>query len=331
MAIPARIALTAGEPAGVGPDLLVHLAQRPHHAELIVVCEPELLSRRAKLLNLPLKLRPFAGAATPAATEPGVLTCIPVETSTEPQLGQLDPANAEYVLETLTTAARLCLDGTADAVVTGPLHKGVINDAGIGFTGHTEFLAELSNSEQPVMLLATPEMRVALATTHLPLRQVADALTEQRLAAILTVLARDLRRWSGIAAPRIQVCGLNPHAGESGHLGNEEITLLEPAIADARRQGINVTGPVPADTAFLPERLNDIDVTLAMYHDQGLPVLKHQGFGKSVNITLGLPFIRTSVDHGTALTLAGTEKVDPTSLFAALTTAETMIACDRRG
>jgi 4-hydroxythreonine-4-phosphate dehydrogenase len=320
-----RIILTAGEPAGIGPDLLVRVAQQDHNAELVAVCAPELLTERASILGLPLALQPFDTNAAPRVTPAGQLSCRAVDIATAARCGQLDTNNANYVLETLRVAADLCLNGYAQAMVTAPVHKGVINDAGIAFTGHTEFLAALSGSPQPVMMLTTSTMRVALATTHLPLRQVSSRLSQQLLLTVFTVLAEDLHRWFGLGEPRIQVCGLNPHAGEGGHLGDEEILTIEPAVTSGRERGLNLTGPVPADTAFVSQRLQDFDATVAMYHDQGLPVLKHQGFGSAVNITLGLPFIRTSVDHGTALDLAGTDKPDIGSMVAALKEALAMI------
>jgi 4-hydroxythreonine-4-phosphate dehydrogenase len=232
--------------------------------------------------------------------------------------GQLDPANAAYVLETLTRAVELCEGQNVAALVTGPVHKGVINDAGIEFTGHTEFLAQRTGAATPVMMLAAGRLRVALATTHVPLRDVAAVITEERLKAVVRVLARDLSLRFGLRRPRILVCGLNPHSGEQGHLGREEIDVIEPAMSELRAEGIDLTGPLPADTLFTPRYLRRADAVLAMYHDQGLPVLKYAGFGEAVNITLGLPIIRTSVDHGTALDLAGTGRADAGSLRAAI-------------
>ena len=312
-----RLILTPGEPAGIGPDLAVVIAQAPLAAQLAVVADPEMLSARAALLGLPLRLLPASAAAHVA----GSLQVHPVETSAPVNPGHLDPANAGYVLHTLRVAARACLNGDADAMVTAPVHKGVINDAGVPFSGHTEFLAELCGSPLPVMLLAAPKLRVALATTHLPLSAVPAAITAEGLSAVMRILSADLQSKFGIARPRILVCGLNPHAGEGGHLGREEIEVITPTLQRLRDEGLDLIGPLPADTLFTPRGLAGADAVLAMYHDQGLPVLKSSGFGEAVNITLGLPIIRTSVDHGTALELAGTGRADPGSLKAAIDAA----------
>jgi len=312
-----RLALTPGEPAGIGPDLLVRLVQEPQAAQLVAVADPALLAARARALGLPLHCLAFVPAPPREPTPPGSLLVHPVPLVTAARPGQLDPANAPYVLATLRVACDGCLDGTFDALVTGPVHKGIINDAGIPFSGHTEFLAERCGA-LPVMLLATPGLRVALVTTHLPLSQVAAAVTAPLLTHIIEILHRDLVGRFGIPAPRILVCGLNPHAGEGGHLGREEIEVIAPVLTALRVRGWDLQGPLPADTAFVPERLAGADAVLAMYHDQGLPVLKHLGFGQAVNITLGLPIIRTSVDHGTALDLAGTDRADLGSLRAAI-------------
>ena len=308
------IALTPGEPAGVGPDIAVRLAQQAPACALVLIADPAMLEARAQQLRLPFAVREWKGRD---AAGPGVYV-LPTKARHPVKPGQLDVANAPYVIETLTTAVAGCLRGEFDALVTGPVHKGIINDAGIAFTGHTELLAAQSGAAQPVMMLACPGLRVALATIHLPLAAVPDAITRERLTAVLDVLHRDLRDRFGIAGPRILVCGLNPHAGESGHLGREEIEVIEPVIRDLSARGMRLRGPVPADTAFIPAQLVDADAVLAMYHDQGLPVLKHRDFAHAVNITLGLPFVRTSVDHGTALELAGSGKADPSSLYAAL-------------
>jgi len=308
------IALTPGEPAGVGPDIAVRLAQQAPACALVLIADPAMLEARARQLRLAFAAREWKGRE---AAGPGVYV-LPVKARHPVKPGQLDVANAPYVIETLTTAVAGCLRGEFDALVTGPVHKGIINDAGIAFTGHTELLAAQSGAAQPVMMLACPGLRVALATIHLPLAAVPDAITRERLTAVLDVLHRDLRDRFGIAGPRILVCGLNPHAGESGHLGREEIEVIEPVIRDLSARGMRLRGPVPADTAFIPAQLVDADAVLAMYHDQGLPVLKHRDFAHAVNITLGLPFVRTSVDHGTALELAGSGKADPSSLYAAL-------------
>jgi len=313
-----RIAITPGEPAGIGPDLLVELAQTLFEAELVVIGDPGLLTERAALLGKPLGLDPFDPAAPPECHAPGRLKVLPVSLRAPARPGHLDPANAEYVLETLRVAVDGCLDGRFDALVTGPVHKGVINDAGIPFTGHTEFLAERSGGHHPVMMLAAEDLRVALATTHMPLREVSSAITRERLERVLHILDRDLRERFRIERPRILVCGLNPHAGEGGHLGREEIDTIAPTLEALRAEGLDLIGPLPADTLFTPRHLEHADAVLAMYHDQGLPVLKHVGFGQAINITLGLPLIRTSVDHGTALELAGTGRAKAGSLHAAL-------------
>ncbi|WP_457676944.1 4-hydroxythreonine-4-phosphate dehydrogenase PdxA [Thiolapillus sp.] len=316
------IVLTPGEPAGIGPDLTLKAAARGLDMPLLVIADPRLLRQRAEILGLDVDiLETDRPPAVPAA--PGSLPVYPVHLATPCQPGRLSTENAAYVLDCLRTAARGCLDGSYRALVTGPVHKGIINDAGIPFSGHTEFLAELGNA-YPVMMLACPGLRVALATTHLPLREVSDAITEKLLETVIGILHRDLREKFGIGRPKILVCGLNPHAGEGGHLGKEEREIMEPVLERLRTQGMQLLGPLPADTLFTPRYLELADAVLAMYHDQGLPVLKHMGFGRAVNITLGLPFIRTSVDHGTALELAGTGKAEPGSLLAALEQAASL-------
>ncbi len=310
------LALTPGEPAGIGPDLVVQIAQRQWPWPLVAVADPTLLQRRAERLGLPLRLLPYRGE-TVAPAPAGALHVAPTDLPNPTQPGELDPRNAGYVLKTLRHAAQGCLDGRYAALVTGPVHKGVINDAGIPFSGHTEFLAEITGGH-PVMMLACPGLRVALATTHLPLREVPDAITPDRLERVVRALHHDLVQRFGIDAPNILVCGLNPHAGEGGHLGREEIEIIEPTLARLRAEGIRLSPPLPADTLFTPRHLEKADAVLAMYHDQGLPVLKHIGFGRAVNITLGLPIIRTSVDHGTALELAGSGRADAGSLVAAI-------------
>ncbi|MCY4269713.1 MAG: 4-hydroxythreonine-4-phosphate dehydrogenase PdxA, partial [Gammaproteobacteria bacterium] len=308
-----RLALTPGEPAGIGPDLCVQLAQTPPPGvELIAYCDPQLLRGRAEMLGLPLALAPPGD--TPRPCRAGELRVAAVPMATAAVAGRLDPANSAYVLNCLRQATGTVLAGEAGALVTGPAHKAVINEAGFAFTGHTEFLAELCGRESSVMMLATDGLRVALATTHLPLGQVAGAITRRRLLEVLAILHGDLQGRFGIRQPRILVCGLNPHAGESGELGREEIEIIEPALAEARAKGMDLVGPLPADTLFTPRHLDTADAVLAMYHDQGLPVLKFKGFGHAVNITLGLPIVRTSVDHGTALDLAGSGKADCGSL-----------------
>ncbi|HHR6129617.1 TPA: 4-hydroxythreonine-4-phosphate dehydrogenase PdxA [Providencia alcalifaciens] len=311
------IVITPGEPAGVGPDLLIQLAQQVWPVELVACADPDLLLQRAKILNLPLTLREY-DAKQPQTSVAGQLSIVPVSLSAPAEAGKLDVRNGEYVTETLARACDGCLNGEFSAVVTGPVHKGIINDAGIPFSGHTEFFADRSHCDRVVMMLATQELRVALATTHLPLKDVSEAITQQSLHEVIAILHHDLQTKFGIENPHIYVCGLNPHAGEGGHMGMEEIETIIPALETLRKQGITLIGPLPADTLFQPKYLTDADAVLAMYHDQGLPVLKYQGFGRAVNITLGLPFIRTSVDHGTALELAGTGQADAGSFITAL-------------
>ncbi len=302
------LALTLGEPAGIGPDLCVELANRIDCDDLLIIGDRAVIEARAQALGKSIDRLRIEHIAFPAPVVPG----------------QLNPANSATVVDILKHAAQGCLAGTYAALVTCPVHKGVINDAGIAFSGHTEFFAEQTGG-YPVMLLACPGLRVALVTTHLPLAQVPAAITAERLDAVLTVLHQDMHKGFGIRNPRLLVCGLNPHAGESGHLGREEIDVISPTLAKLRAQGIQCIGPLAADTAFAPHQLNQADVIVAMYHDQGLPVLKARGFGEAVNVTLGLPIIRTSVDHGTALELAGTGKADVGSLIAAIETARQML------
>ncbi|MGB0466680.1 MAG: 4-hydroxythreonine-4-phosphate dehydrogenase PdxA [Pontibacterium sp.] len=321
-----RLAITAGEPAGIGPDLCIQIAQQCHNHELVVIADPGLLKTRATALNLPLNLRVFNPDTAPQASEPGCLTVMPVDLAENVTTGQLSTANSAYVLETLRLAAEGCLEGTFDALVTAPVHKGIINDAGIAFSGHTEFLEALTGSSKVVMMLATEGLRVALATTHLPLRDVADSITPELLTEVLGILHQDLKSAFGLSNPHILVAGLNPHAGEGGHLGREEIEIIEPTLEKLRTQGMNLTGPLPADTLFTEKYLTNADAVMAMYHDQGLPVLKYKGFGRAVNVTLGMPIIRTSVDHGTALDLAGTGLADQGSLQTAINYAATMAA-----
>ncbi len=306
------LAVTPGEPAGVGPDLV--LRHNPRAADLILFADPTVLTERARRLGVSFETRPWPGHG---GSEPA-LYVHPVACAAAVTPGLLNPANGPSVVECLRQATQACLRGEYDALVTGPVHKGVINDAGIAFTGHTEFLAAESATPQVVMMLATNGLRVGLATTHLPLAAVPRAITRAHLEGVLRILHADLVEKFGIRAPRIRVCGLNPHAGESGHLGREEIETIEPVLTQLRQEGMRLEGPVPADTAFLPGRLAEADAVLAMYHDQGLPVLKYRDFAHAINITLGLPFIRTSVDHGTALELAGTGRAGATSLEAAI-------------
>ncbi|MGB5834268.1 MAG: 4-hydroxythreonine-4-phosphate dehydrogenase PdxA, partial [Thiohalocapsa sp.] len=301
---PHRIALTPGEPAGIGPDLCILLAQTGHAAELVAVCDPSLLAERARTLRLPLKLLPFEPGEPPLAQQAGTLRVDPAASLGAAAVpGSLDTQNANYLLDTLAQACDGCLAGQFDAMVTAPVHKGIINDANLPFTGHTEFLAKRCNAS-PVMMLTAPGLRVALATMHLPLRAVPDALTADHLEGVIRILEAELRARFGLPRPRISVCGLNPHAGEGGHLGQEEIEVLVPVLEHLREVGFRLRGPLPADTAFVPAQIAQTDAVLAMYHDQGLPVLKHLGFGQAVNVTLGLPIVRTSVDHGTALDIA---------------------------
>jgi len=313
------IVITPGEPAGIGPDIVLQLAPRWPDTRLVIVADPDLLADRARQLQIELELpewrsQPEAGAYV-----------LPVQLKQAVVTGQLDRGNADYVLNTLDTAIDGCLAGKFDAMVTGPVNKAIINEAGHGFTGHTEYLANRAGAGHVVMMLAAGKLRVALATTHLPLAEVPATIDREMLQQTLSIIDHDLRQYFGIARPRIAVCGLNPHAGEAGHLGREEIEVIAPAIEAMQTRGIELNGPLPADTAFTPGALEQCDVVLAMYHDQGLPVLKHAGFGKAVNITLGLPFIRTSVDHGTALELAGTGGASSESLDEAIRVAISMV------
>lgn len=318
-----RIALTAGEPAGIGPDLAIMLAQTWRSAEVIVIADATVLRARATELDLPLEVRPFDPEVTDTDDPPGTLCVLDVPLVHPVTPGSIDPANARSVLDTLDLAMDGCLDGRFSAVVTAPVHKGVINDAGISFSGHTEYLADRCGAK-PVMMLTAGNLRVALVTTHLPLAEVAQAIKPARLERVLRTLHDDLVNTFGIDTPRILVAGLNPHAGESGHLGREEIDIIEPTLTRLCNEGLQLVGPLPADTLFTPQHLSRADAVLAMYHDQGLPVLKYAGFGQGVNVTLGLPLIRTSVDHGTALDKAGKGNIDAGSLFAALDLATTL-------
>lgn len=315
-----RIVLTAGEPAGIGPDLCIQLAQKSHECELVVVADPDMLEQRAKKLNLPLQIVNFNPLALAAPQQAGSLTVFPTSLKKASVCGELNKENARYVLESIRLATQGCLDGLFAALVTAPVHKGIINDAGLKFTGHTEYIANIARGT-PVMMLITEGLRVALVTTHLPLSEVPKAITQEGLTKIIQLLERDLRQRFGISKPNILVCGLNPHAGENGHLGKEEQNVIIPVINKLKDQGLQLQGPLPADTAFTHKHLSSADVVLAMYHDQGLPVLKHLGFGQAVNITLGLSLVRTSVDHGTALELAGTGEADYSSLELAVKTA----------
>lgn len=319
-----RIALTPGEPAGIGPDLCIQLAQQKQSCEIVIIADPALLTLRAAQLGLNISIKIFSAAEQSQINEAGVITVLPVQLQEQVSCGQLNINNSAYVIETIRLATQGCLDGLFNAMVTAPVHKGIINDANIAFSGHTEFIADITGGH-PVMMLATPGLRVALVTTHLPLSEVSAAITEDRLQKVIRLLERDLKHHFSLPNPKILVCGLNPHAGENGHLGREEIEIIEPTLNNLRQQGINLIGPLPADTLFTEKYLQSADAVLAMYHDQGLPVLKYKGFGQAVNITLGLPIIRTSVDHGTALDLAGTGKANLGSLKFAVKTAIEMV------
>ncbi len=317
----APIAITAGEPAGIGPDLCIQLAQAPLPVEWVVIADPELLRLRAQQLNLDVKIERYDAALAPSIVPVGTVRVVALDCPYPDVCGKPDAANVDYLLDTLRLAVSGCIDGRFAAMVTGPLHKGIINDAGVAFSGHTEFLADESDTEQVVMMLTTAGLRVALVTTHLPLIEISTAITSKVLEGNLRIVENELKKHFGIKVPRILVCGLNPHAGEGGHLGTEEQETIIPVMEKLRAEGFQLQGPLPADTAFIPARIATTDVIVAMYHDQGLPVLKHLGFGNAVNITLGLPFIRTSVDHGTAFDLAGKGGANIGSLQTAITTA----------
>jgi 4-hydroxythreonine-4-phosphate dehydrogenase len=317
-----RIVVTTGEPAGVGPDLALAAALSDWPCQLVFAGDPELLAARATLLSLDVAITPWREEAVVVPHRAGTMPVLERPLAQPAVAGKPEPANARYVLALLDAAMAGCLDGRFAAMATAPVQKSSINDAGIGFSGHTEYLAARSGAPDPVMLLVAGTLRVALATTHLPLADVPRQVTRESLGATLNVLDQGLAAAFGLRRPRILVCGLNPHAGEGGHLGREELDVIGPAVAAARSRGIEATGPVPADTAFAPASLAATDAVLAMFHDQGLPVVKHAGFGRAVNLTLGLPFWRTSVDHGTALDLAGSGRADPGSLFEAIGLAQ---------
>lgn len=319
-----HIVVTAGEPAGIGPDILLMTAMQPQPLPLVAIADRELLAARARALNLDIRLVDPTAPGTKTPSSSGTLAVRHCPLRAPVEAGRLDPQNAAYVLETLDIAITGCLNGEYAAMVTCPIQKSVINDAGIHFSGHTEYLAEKTGTSRVVMLLAAGGLRVALATTHLALVDVPAAITRDSLTATLEILHADMQRRFGIPAPRIAVLGLNPHAGEGGHLGREEIEIISPVLESLRSSGMQLIGPLPADTAFTPRALKGMDVVLAMYHDQGLPVLKYAGFGSAVNITLGLPIVRTSVDHGTALDLAGTGRADAGSLVEAISQAVRM-------
>lgn len=311
------IAITSGEPAGIGPDLCVQLAQKKRNYPVVVFSNTELLHQRAEQLKLELETTPYNENLAPEFSA-GSLTVFDIPLATPVSTQTLDKKNAHHVIQLLSEAVQGCLNKNFSALVTGPVQKSIINEAGTSFSGHTEFFAELTNTPKVVMMLATKNLKVALVTTHLPLSKVPSAITRDNLESTIKILEKDLKVFFGIKNPRILVCGLNPHAGENGHLGNEELEIIIPTIEKLKVEGIKLSGPLPADTAFTPAYLNQADAILAMYHDQGLPVLKYQGFGSAANITLGLPFIRTSVDHGTALTLAGTGNADTGSMETAI-------------
>ncbi len=318
------LVITPGEPAGIGPDLVVKLSQDPQPKPVVVVADPDLMRARAAQLGLPLTLLEYKKNSRLDICRPGQVYLLPTPLKVNCEPGNLNPKNASYVLNTLEIATRGVIEKEFSALITGPVNKACINDAGIAFTGHTEWLQQRTKTEKVVMMLANNALKVALVTTHLPLKDVNSAITVENLNQVIKILHADLKKWFAIASPRILVCGLNPHAGEGGHLGMEEIEIISPTLARLRASGMNLLGPLPADTAFTPKWLEQVDVVLAMYHDQGLPVLKHAGFGQSVNITLGLPIIRTSVDHGTALDLAGTGNIDTGSLATAIDYANRM-------
>ena len=313
------LALTPGEPAGIGPECVVRLLAGHPELRLVTVADPELMAAAARQLDADIGITRWQPGDDIAA---GRINCLPLGLENPAIPGQPDPANAAYVVATIKAAVRLVRGGQAAGLVTGPVHKGVINDAGIAFSGHTELLAELAGVRKVVMMLAAGSLRVALVTTHLPLRDVPDAITFENVRDTIRITHFELRSRFGLHKPLIQVLGLNPHAGEGGHLGSEDARVIERAIVECRANDIDCTGPVPADTAFTRTRLAACDAVIAMYHDQGLPVLKHAGFGSSVNITLGLPFVRTSVDHGTALDIAGKNAADASSLHAAVALAQ---------
>jgi 4-hydroxythreonine-4-phosphate dehydrogenase len=320
-----RIAITSGEPAGIGPELIVKIAQHDYQDQLIIIGDPDLFLATAKLLNLPLTIKVYDETA-PQASISGHIYIDPIKLNTKAIPGKLDSTNAQYVLNTLHRACDGCLQSQFDAMVTPPVHKGVINQAGINFTGQTEYLQQQTQSSEVVMMLATNNLKVALVTTHIALNKVSEAITKPKLRKILNILIKDLTDVFAIDRPKILVCGLNPHAGEDGHMGSEEIETISPVLKEFNDAGANLIGPLPADTLYTDKYLKDCDATLAMYHDQGLPVLKYSGFGQAVNITLGLPIIRTSVDHGTAIDIAGKGQADTGSLLVAIEYASKLAA-----
>ncbi len=324
-----RIAITPGEPAGIGPDLVIAIAQQSWPVQLVIVASKKLIKQRAKQLNLPITLLDYDASLEAIPQAKSTLTILDIPLAETTTAGVLNINNGAYVVETLKVASDKNMSGEFDAIVTGPVNKGLINKAGVSFSGHTEYFASQANCSDVVMMLATKGLRVALVTTHIPLAYVAKAITFERLQKVTRILHQDLQSKFGIKSPKIYACGINPHAGEDGHLGREEIEVMEPAFAELRNEGMNIIGPLPADTIFQEKYLKDADAILSMYHDQGLPVLKYKGFGSSVNITLGLPFIRTSVDHGTALELAGTGEADSGSMMEAIINAINLANCSK--
>tara|TARA_B100001173_G_C16020707_1_gene561951 strand:- start:1829 stop:2809 length:981 start_codon:yes stop_codon:yes gene_type:complete len=321
-----RIAITPGDPAGIGPDICALISRDPpENTELVVFADRTILEARAQKLGISISLKPYVREEAPTPSAIGELSLVQINKKADVTIGKLNAVNSPYVLESLELATQKVLDQELDAVVTGPVHKGIINDAGIDFSGHTEYLAGLCKVKRSVMMLATDDLRVALATTHIPLSEVPNAITKSLLRDVIRILHGDLQKRFYITKPTILISGLNPHAGESGHLGREEIEVIQPVLTEFQKQGMNLIGPLPADTLFSSSSLDKADAVLSMYHDQGLPVLKFKGFGKATNITLGLPIIRTSVDHGTALDKAGTGEVDIGSLYQAIAAAKAMI------
>jgi 4-hydroxythreonine-4-phosphate dehydrogenase len=321
------IAITSGEPAGIGPDIIAQIKAHAFDARLVIIGDKELLMQRAEQLGSTQQTIEYHPSQNNA--DPDLIEVLHIPLGAPCKAGELNTDNADYVLKTLERACKGCLSGEFDAMVTAPVQKDIINAAGIPFSGHTEYLANICRVKKPVMLLATENLRVALATIHIPLRAVPDTITTALIIEISEIVDHDLRLRFGLNNPHIKICGLNPHAGENGYLGHEEIESIIPAIETLRSRGMNVSGPYPADTVFTPAALADADVVLAMYHDQGLPVLKHAGFHNAINTTLGLPIIRSSVDHGTALDLAGSDKANPGSLIAAINSAMFQINCSK--
>ena len=325
-----RIVITPGEPAGVGPELMYHLAQKDFDEQIVIIGSKSLLKERFDALNLKVAFKDFDKDTKPSPSPKGELTVLNVNLAVPSVPGKLNPKNASYVLKCLDIAHALCITDNAQALVTGPVSKAVLDSGSLHFTGHTEYLQQKSQVKKVVMLLGSHELRVALATTHLPLNEVSTAITKESLTEVISILHHDLKEKFGFEDPLIYVAGLNPHAGENGHLGSEEITTIIPVLNELRKQGMKLEGPYPADTLFQPKYLKNAAAFLTMYHDQGLPVLKYAAFDHGYNTTLGLPYIRTSVDHGTALDLAGTGKADPGSLYAAVDLASFMARARRK-